>query len=270
MVDVSAGADQPRALLERLISTIMAGATACHIDGSLFTEIGPYVEADTTEAKSAEQLLTELYSPDRARLLDFGCGAAHHRAFIEGIGYAWRGVDFIDAVSPLAADEVRALEGQGVDLYDGGVLPYPDGSFDMIWSMVVFHHIRHVDRTFGELGRVLAPGGRIVGQVSAMEQMQDFSTFNFTPFGLKTAAESAGMRLNKIYPKHDVFSFLLRRLMITLGSDDDTELDPLLNPDGFFHGQAIALGERLGLTVEQVNLLRLKFSMQYIFDIEKV
>lgn len=258
----------PRALLEQLIATIVSDATACHLDGSLFEEIGPYVETDTTEAKSAEQLLAEAYRPERARLLDFGCGSAFHRGTIEAIGYKWRGIDFIGAVSPLVADTVRALEGQ-VDLYDGRIMPYPDGSFDVIWAMVVLHHVRHIDETFGELARVLDSGGKLIGQVSAMEQMQDFSTFNFTPFGLKTAAESAGLRINKIHPKHDVFSFLFRRLMITLGSDDDTELDPMLNPEGFFHTRLIELGRRLNLPTQSVNLLRLKFCMQYNFEIEK-
>jgi hypothetical protein len=103
-----------------------------------------------------------------------------------------------------------------------------------------------------------------------MEQMQDYGTFNFTPFGLKVASERAGLRIAKNYPKHDVFSFMFRRLLITLGSSDDNELTPFLNPDGFVHRELIKAGERLSRSIRDINLLRLKFCTQYVFELRKL
>ncbi len=91
----------------------------------------------------------------------------------------------------------------------------------------------------------MAPGGIVIGQISSMEQMQDYGTFNFTPFGLKVAGQAGGLKLERLYPKHDVFSFLARRLMITLGASDDNELAMMLKPDGFIQNALIDVGSRL-------------------------
>ncbi len=260
--------NSPGELLERLIVSITSGATACHLDGSLVNEVGGAVDENTLEAKSAEQILVESFDPSRRRLLDYGCGAAHHRKFIEDIGYIWTGADVIESVSPLVKDDVAARAGE-IALYDGWTLPFPDESFDVVYSMLVFQHVRDISRSFSELGRVLAPGGLVIGQVSSMEQMQDYGTFNFTPFGMKVAAQAGGLKLEKIYPKHDVFSFLARRLMITLGASDDNELTDFLNPDGFVQNALVEVGARLKLSFRDINLLRLKFSMQYVFVLQK-
>ncbi len=258
----------PRSLLERLIISITEGASACHLDGSFVHEIGEVVDASSLEAKSAEQILVESFDPARRRLLDYGCGSANHRNFIEDIGYVWTGADVMDSVSPLAKDDVAALAGE-ITLYDGWTLPFPDGSFDIVYSMLVFHHLRHINRSFWEIARVMAPGGLVIGQVACMEQIQNYGTFNFTPFGLKVACQSAGLKLERVYPKHDAFSFLARRLMITLGASDDNELTALLNPDGFVQNVLIDVGSRLKLSIRDINLLRLKFSMQYVFVLRK-
>lgn len=258
----------PDILFQALIEQILAGATACHLDGSLVHEIGPYVESYTIEAKSAEQLLAEAYNPSRRRLLDYGCGVAHHRRFIESVGFDWCGADYLDSVSQTVLHNVSAMRDE-IHLYDGRTLPFADRAFDVVYSMFVFHHLRHVDEAFGEIARVLDVGGRIIGQVSSMEQMQDYMTYNFTAFGLKVAAETAGLRLVKVYPKHDVFTFMFRRLMITLGAPDDNEFTPMLNPEGFVHQAFINVGRKLGLLPREVNLLRLKFCTQFVFEIEK-
>ncbi len=265
---MSVETNRPRELLERLIVSLTDGATACHLDGSLVLEVGDAVDPDTFDAKSAEQLLVDSFDPAKRRLLDYGCGAAEHRNFIEGIGYSWTGADVVDTVSPLVRDDVVALAGE-IALYDGRTLPFPDGSFDVVYSMLVFHHLHDINRSFSEIARVLAPGGLVIGQVACMEQMQNYGTFNFTPFGMKIAGQAGGLKLERLYPKHDVFSFLARRLMITLGASDDNELTALLNPDGFVQNALIDVGRRLNLSIREINLLRLKFSMQYVFMLRK-
>ncbi len=254
-------------LFERIITRALASARTLALDGSFFHEIGPLVDGASLDARSAEELLAAAFRPG-ARLLDFGCGAMHSRPFIESLGYAWQGVDYLDSVSLLVRDHVAQLD-DNVAFYDGRTLPFPDASFDVVWAMLVLHHIQHVDTSFAEIARVLRPGGRLIGQVAYLEQMQDFGTFNYTPYGFKVASATAGLRMTKVYPKHDAFAFLLRRLIITLTADDDTPLNPMLGPGGFFHRAIAETGERLGLDRRTINLLRLLFGTHFVFEVEK-
>jgi ubiquinone/menaquinone biosynthesis C-methylase UbiE len=45
---------------------------------------------------------------------------------------------------------------------DAESLPFADESFDLVLGHAVLHHLPNLDRAFGELYRVLRPGGRIV------------------------------------------------------------------------------------------------------------
>lgn len=255
-------------MLEDLLSAICDRATDLQLDGSYAEQIGPIVRHDGFEAESAEQLLVDAFAPERCQLLDFGCGSMSHRPFIESLGYRWRGVEYLDAVSSVVVDRVSTL-GSEISFYDGRILPFSQYEFDVVYAMLVLHHIQHIDITFSEICRVLKRSGRVIGQVSCLEQMQHYGTFNFTPYGMKVAAGHNGLKLVKIYPKHDAFSFLLRRLLITLGSSDDTPFNDMMNPDGYFHLAIIETGARMGLSIAQINLLRIMFCTHYVFELVK-
>jgi len=261
-------ADHLRAILESLLAAICDQATHLQLDGSFDTEIGDLVPQDTTDAKSAEQLLIEAFHPDRRRLLDFGCGMMHHRPFIESLGFEWHGVDYLDAVSMTVRDQLSTLTNE-VRFYDGLTLPYEPEAFDAVYAMLVFQHIQDPDTTFSEIARILRPGGKLIGQVAYLEQMQDFGTFNFTPYGLKVVCRANGLILDQVHPKHDAFSFLCRRLLITLGSSDDTPFNGFLDPTGYFHRRIEECGKRLGLSMRDINLVRLMFCTHFVFQISK-
>lgn len=65
------------------------------------------------------------------------------------------GLDVEHLVEPKGVRE-RGVE---LDLYDGGRMPYADGTFDVIWSSDVLEHVRDPERTLQECHRVLRPGG---------------------------------------------------------------------------------------------------------------
>lgn len=102
-----------------------------------------------------------------------------------------------------------------------------------------------------------------------MEQIHDYSTFNFTPYGFKIACEQAGLRLDKIYPKFDAITWLVRRLIICTSGSDDNSLSPLMSGVNPIGEAFINYGRKQGLSPAQTNLFRLMFSSHFVFDVSR-
>lgn len=56
------------------------------------------------------------------------------------------------------------LEGFSTRIVHGDMerMPFPDSSFDIVYSFGVLHHTDHMDRAVMEIRRVLRPGGRAI------------------------------------------------------------------------------------------------------------
>lgn len=258
-----------RKTLELLIDGICERATNLQIDGSLYEEIGPLVSDHSFDAPSAEAILSGNTRPEFSNVLDFGCGQMAHKEFIEKLGFKWHGVDRLDSVSKTVREKVAQLS-DTMSFYDGVELPYKNNSFDIVWAMLTLQHVQNIDSSFGEIARVLRPGGKLIAQVSYLEQVQDYMTFGFTPIGLKTAGGLHGLVLKAVYPKHDSFSFLVRRLYITLGSTDNTPFNDMMNPDGYFYEKMMQVGGRLSASIKMINLLKIIFSSHLVCEWERV
>lgn len=81
-----------------------------------------------------------------------------------GAGDGWQSRALADAGFHMTAVDVDASRvGSSpvfpVTLYDGKSLPFPDASFDAIYSSNVMEHVVEFDRVQDELRRVLRPGG---------------------------------------------------------------------------------------------------------------
>ena len=96
------------------------------------------------------------------RVLDLGCGRGaltfivkrdHPEALVTGLDVDEKGIAW--------ARRWAAREGVDVafDVYDGGRLPYEDGTFDRVVGSLVVHHLEDKVGTFREARRVLADGG---------------------------------------------------------------------------------------------------------------
>jgi SAM-dependent methyltransferase len=115
------------------------------------------------DAEYSEQILplaAEHLAGSR-RVLDIGCGEGQISRLVAGLP----GVQRVVGVDPTAAQLALAAErGGGVALIRAGAsaLPFPNESFDAVIACLVFEHITAVDEALGEVGRVLAPGGRFV------------------------------------------------------------------------------------------------------------
>lgn len=128
----------------------------------------PSVERQGYDAQRAERYRLEPYIPgfagfDRCRglrTLEIGVGlGADHQSFAEG-GADLHGID----LTPRAIEHTtRRLELFGLtsrlSTGDAENLPFPDASFDLVYSWGVLHHSPDTPRAFSEVLRVLKPGG---------------------------------------------------------------------------------------------------------------
>jgi malonyl-CoA O-methyltransferase len=104
--------------------------------------------------------------PHGLRVVDLGCGTGRHALWLAAAGAEVTAVDFS---AGMIAEASAKPGGQRVrfvvhDLH--APLPLADGAFDMAVSGLVLEHLRDLRSFFGEMHRVVRPGGRAV--VSAM------------------------------------------------------------------------------------------------------
>ena len=100
-----------------------------------------------------------LFAPE-TRLLDVGCGTGNYAAALsKATGCRVSGIDPSRRMLDWARDAApweSLLEG------NAELLPFGDGSFDIVLSTDVIHHIGDRDASFSEAARVLRPEGHIV------------------------------------------------------------------------------------------------------------
>jgi len=92
------------------------------------------------------------------RVLEVGCGTGTDLLQFARHGAIATGVDITEQHLRLARERVR---GKAEVLYgDATNLPFPDGSFDYVYSHGVLHHIDRANLAATEILRVLKPDGR--------------------------------------------------------------------------------------------------------------
>jgi ubiquinone/menaquinone biosynthesis C-methylase UbiE len=126
---------------------------------------------DTSSVQEATDRLTDMMverlgvGPGR-RVLDLGCGlGAPAVRMAEATGASVLGV----ATSPsLVAEATARAERAGLagrvtfEVADAVDLPFADGSFDAVLAIESIVHMPDLPAVFGQVGRVLRPGGRFV------------------------------------------------------------------------------------------------------------
>jgi SAM-dependent methyltransferase len=93
-------------------------------------------------------------------ILDLGCGDGQLTARIIAAGLDVRGADASAAM--VAAARARGIT---ADEAPAEKLPYPDASFNAVFSNAALHWVRGQDEMMAEVHRVLKPGGRFVAEM---------------------------------------------------------------------------------------------------------
>jgi SAM-dependent methyltransferase len=94
------------------------------------------------------------------RVLDLGCGDGQLTSQLTATGAAVSGVD-----ASLAMVEAARARGISADHAQAEQLPYPDATFDAVFSNAALHWVRGQDAMLSEVHRVLKAGGRFVAEM---------------------------------------------------------------------------------------------------------
>lgn len=65
---------------------------------------------------------------------------------------------------------LRGLQGRFIH-HDAETLPFPDNSFDLVYSNGVLHHTPNTERVVADIYRVLKPGGKVIAMFYAEESL---------------------------------------------------------------------------------------------------
>jgi ubiquinone/menaquinone biosynthesis C-methylase UbiE len=97
------------------------------------------------------------------RLLEIGCGMGTDLASFARGGANVMAVDLTPRHLGIARQRLQ-VEGHPVRLVrsDGEVLPFPDNTFDVVYSFGVLHHTPGTEKAIEEVRRVLRPGGSAI------------------------------------------------------------------------------------------------------------
>lgn len=145
------------------------------------------------------------------RVLDLGCGSGSSVDFFRArdADVQWIGLDVPD--SPEA--DARARTDARFATFDGEVIPFDDGSFDLVYCKQVLEHVRHPRPLITDVRRVLAPGGFFAGSTSQLEPFHSLSMWNYTPVGFCALLQEADLTPVELRPGIDALTLITRRLL---------------------------------------------------------
>ena len=157
------------------------------------------------------QALADHYIPRLAEgtVVDLGCGKGDSVEQFRNVNPSvkWIGIDI--ETSP----EVAARRRMDADFmtFDGVRLPLDDSVIDAVYCKQVLEHVREPAQLLEEVARVLKPGGLFAGSTSQLEPFHSYSTWNYTPYGLKLLLEGAGLTLEEVRPGIDGLAVIVNR-----------------------------------------------------------
>lgn len=97
------------------------------------------------------------------RVLEVGSGLGTDARTIIGKGAVYTGINVDQASTRATAEALRTFSLHGNALQrDATSLDFADGSFDVVYSFGVLHHIPAAGAAVAEIHRVLKPGGRLL------------------------------------------------------------------------------------------------------------
>jgi SAM-dependent methyltransferase len=147
----------------------------------------------------------------RGRLLDVGCGQRPYEWMFAPHVSEYIGIEHEATFGSTAASKST----RAPDLYYDGVrLPFEDKTFDTVLNVQVLEHTPEPGRLVSEMGRVLKDDGLLIltapFDFRLHEEPHDF--FRYTPHGLKSLCEKAGLEVFEVEHLGSLWSILAHKL----------------------------------------------------------
>jgi SAM-dependent methyltransferase len=127
---------------------------------ALYDGVADWYDRNFAPSPEVTEAVRRLTGPGPGRALDVGCGTGFHLRTLVELGWSVTGIDLSDDQLRLARE--RAGEVAEIVHGDATVLPFPDGSFDVVLSAFTHTDLADFSGTIREAARVLAPDGRLV------------------------------------------------------------------------------------------------------------
>lgn len=138
------------------------------------------------------------------RLLEIGLGQGADSEQLVRRGAVWSGLDLTNEAVARVKLRFQIRNLPFVDCHVGSALrmPWPDQTFDVVFSHGVLHHIPDIESAQREIARVLKPGGQLVVMLYAKHSLNYWlSIFLLRRIGL-IAMRLAGVRGSGKYARH--------------------------------------------------------------------
>lgn len=129
-------------------------------DANLRARIDLHQRFSTAKEDWHRWLFDRVAPPAGARILEVGCGPAEFwKQNLDRIDPSWE-LTLTD-LSPGMLEAARAVLGDRAEyrVADAQELPFADQSFDVVLASHMLYHVPDRPKAFGEIQRVLAPGG---------------------------------------------------------------------------------------------------------------
>jgi len=160
---------------------------------------------DSEHSPLADELIRDLEREKvkKANILEIGTGNGRDSIFFAKKGHLATGVDVASKAIQLAKDNAKDVanatfqEGDAENLYQ-----FEDGSVDAVYSVAALHSTP-IKFTFGEIFRVLKPGGQAKLFLYTRTKTGDKWVSYWTPGEIKQYAKEAGFRVEKFREGHD-------------------------------------------------------------------
>jgi trans-aconitate methyltransferase len=137
------------------------------------------------------------------RILDLGCGDGQLTLRLAATGAMVTAVD--NSPEMVAAARARGVE---ADQANAESLPYPEGTFDAVFSNAALHWVRDHDAMLAQVHRVLKPGGRFVAEMGGHGNIAAIRVAMIAV--LKHHGFSGYEESDAYYPTPDLYSRRLR------------------------------------------------------------
>ncbi len=103
--------------------------------------------------------------PEKARVLDVGCGNGRFLGVLDDKEISYAGIDFSEGLIAIARDRYQKRPNTTFFVGDALALPFSDHSFETVVSFAVLHHIpscAYRVQFLREMARVVKPGSLII------------------------------------------------------------------------------------------------------------